>query len=160
MHVANGDLTQYREKAVGHCRVYYLEREVKALAERWKPKRRRRLPSDALTIKYVRRGARDAIAVKAIPMILENRPLAEICLACGTHPWIIQEIYESLKLGLDGAQKRREMIMREKIAMMEAEFNMQTRRGDEFYYRKSRLERSRYEQERRLVRSGGKREAG
>lgn len=135
-HVARGALTQYREKPAGHCRVYYLEREVDELSRTWIPKRRR-----GRRVKLTVELRRGEIAARAIPMIRAGRSLEDISVACRAHPSVIQEIAETLSYGLDGAKRRREDIERAERARREDRADMQRRRADEYYARLRRERR-------------------
>ncbi len=111
-----GQLHPRRERPEGHCRVWFKAEEVEKLAHEWQ--RRKFRSKDKIDTTLIERNVRGKIAAKVIPMFeAGERSLAVICAATEADPLIIVQLYETWKLGLDGAvtaKKQRELEERER----------------------------------------------
>lgn len=124
-----GKLKPRREKPVGqHGRVWFDPAEVEKLAKEWKPKRVDRVKVDN---RIIEQNVRGKIAAKVIPMFEAGiTNLAELCVASEADPLIIQQLYETWKLGLDGmlnAKKQREQEERDREAQRRHDNEMKRR---------------------------------
>lgn len=140
-HVLEGALSAPRREGPGlHCLVWYKASEVDKLAQKWHPVKRRRYKKKNLDV--IATNERGRLAAKIISLF-GKRTFSEICIECDADPAVVQQIYETLSLGLDGRikmrreQERREQDLREERERMRDERTEKHRR---YLLEKARLE--------------------
>lgn len=84
-------------------RVFYPSSEVAKIARTWKPQHKNKRPIEK---EYLLTNRRGEIAAIALPMFERGCSLTEICVAAASDPLIIQQLYETWLLGLDGPMRK------------------------------------------------------
>lgn len=135
-----GKLKVRREKPEGqHGLVWYDVDSVVALAEKYKPRRVTR--KEKLDDRTVESNMRGKIAAKALPMFEQGMRLSEICAATEADPIIIQQLYESWKLGLEGATVIAQRRKREETELRREREHAQNKRQEDWRRWKTELAR-------------------
>ena len=141
--------------------VFYDRDEIIAFARNWTPKRRSKLRVDS---KLLISNVRGQMAKIALPMFEElahsgysqQRLLTEVCVRTAADPLLIQDLYRTWLLGLDGAikeQKKQELLANERERQREHDAEI---RRENWKAHQRELKRIEAQKEVELARIAGK----
>lgn len=139
--IAQGLIRRRQENPEGHGRVWLDADDVLRVARTWKRKRRRPIRKHPRAIAQEASEQRARIAKVAFPMFRARRTLDDIVVATEADPVLIQHLYETWLLGVDGVVREKAREKKERAAVRDERAFNQQRRYEQHLETKVRIAR-------------------